>query len=75
MQNILLQVMDHGTLTDNNGRQTDFRNVIIILTTNAGASELIKPGVGFNKVAKSKLEKEKSQELLRIAFRLSLEID
>ena len=38
--NILLQVMDHGTLTDNNGRKADFRNVIIIMTTNAGAAEL-----------------------------------
>ena len=38
--NILLQVMDHGTLTDNNGRKADFRNVIIIMTTNAGATEL-----------------------------------
>ena len=40
MQNILLQVMDHGSLTDNNGRKADFRNVIIIMTTNAGAKEL-----------------------------------
>jgi ATP-dependent Clp protease ATP-binding subunit ClpA len=46
--NILLQVMDHGTLTDNNGRQTDFRNVIIIMTTNAGAEMLQKAGIGFS---------------------------
>ena len=45
--NILLQVMDHGTLTDNNGRKTDFRNVIIIMTTNAGAADLQKPAMGF----------------------------
>jgi ATP-dependent Clp protease ATP-binding subunit ClpA len=45
--NILLQVMDHGTLTDNNGRKADFRNVIIIMTTNAGASELAKSSMGF----------------------------
>jgi len=45
--NILLQVMDHGTLTDNNGRKADFRNVIIIMTTNAGAEALSKPGIGF----------------------------
>ncbi len=45
--NILLQVMDHGTLTDNNGRRADFRNVIIIMTTNAGASELSKTKIGF----------------------------
>jgi len=45
--NILLQVMDHGTLTDNNGRKADFRNVILIMTTNAGADLLNKPGIGF----------------------------
>ncbi|WP_428718731.1 ATP-dependent Clp protease ATP-binding subunit ClpA [Undibacterium curvum] len=46
--NILLQVMDHGTLTDNNGRKADFRNVIIIMTTNAGAESLQKRSIGFN---------------------------
>src|SRR5476651_733344 len=46
--NILLQVMDHGTLTDNNGRKADFRNVAIIMTTNAGAEALNKTGIGFN---------------------------
>jgi len=45
--NILLQVMDHGTLTDNNGRKADFRNVILIMTTNAGAEMLNKPTIGF----------------------------
>ena len=45
--NILLQVMDHGKLTDNNGRQTDFRNVIIIMTTNAGAEAMQKTVIGF----------------------------
>ena len=45
--NVLLQVMDHGTLTDNNGRKADFRNVVIIMTTNAGAESLAKPGIGF----------------------------
>jgi ATP-dependent Clp protease ATP-binding subunit ClpA len=45
--NILLQVMDHGTLTDNNGRKADFRNVIIIMTTNAGAESLQKATIGF----------------------------
>ncbi len=45
--NILLQVMDHGTLTDNNGRKADFRNVVIIMTTNAGAQELSKTSMGF----------------------------
>ncbi|HEX4909288.1 MAG TPA: ATP-dependent Clp protease ATP-binding subunit ClpA [Permianibacter sp.] len=45
--NLLLQVMDHGTLTDNNGRKADFRNVIIIMTTNAGAEEMSKSSIGF----------------------------
>jgi ATP-dependent Clp protease ATP-binding subunit ClpA len=47
--NILLQVMDHGKLTDHNGRQVDFRNVILIMTTNAGASELAKTAIGFGR--------------------------
>ncbi len=47
--NILLQVMDYGTLTDNNGRKADFRNVIIIMTTNAGAESLTKSSIGFTK--------------------------
>ncbi len=46
--NVLLQVMDHGTLTDNNGRKSDFRNVIIIMTTNAGAEAMNKTGIGFS---------------------------
>src|SRR5487761_2094413 len=45
--NILLQVMDHGTLTDNNGRKADFRNIIIVMTTNAGAETLQKRSIGF----------------------------
>jgi ATP-dependent Clp protease ATP-binding subunit ClpA len=45
--NILLQVMDHGTLTDNNGRKADFRNVVIVMTTNAGAEALNKSHIGF----------------------------
>ncbi|MDK2124042.1 ATP-dependent Clp protease ATP-binding subunit ClpA [Parachitinimonas caeni] len=45
--NVLLQVMDHGTLTDNNGRKSDFRNVIIVMTTNAGAEALNKSSIGF----------------------------
>ncbi|MES1982720.1 MAG: ATP-dependent Clp protease ATP-binding subunit ClpA [Pseudomonadota bacterium] len=47
--NILLQVMDHGTLTDNNGRKADFRNVVLIMTTNAGAEALSKVQIGFTK--------------------------
>ena len=47
--NILLQVMDHGKLTDHNGRQVDFRNVILIMTSNAGAAELAKSAIGFGR--------------------------
>ncbi|RUO79318.1 ATP-dependent Clp protease ATP-binding subunit ClpA [Pseudidiomarina taiwanensis] len=45
--NILLQVMDHGSLTDNNGRKADFRNIILVMTTNAGARETERPSIGF----------------------------
>ena len=45
--NILLQVMDHATLTDNNGRKADFRNVVLVMTTNAGAQELARSMIGF----------------------------
>src|ERR1022692_3034301 len=56
--NILLQVMDHGPLTDNNGRKADFRNVIIVMTTNAGADQLSKNSIGFrdNKQAGDEFE-------------------
>jgi len=47
--NILLQIMDHGTLTDHNGRQVDFRNVVLIMTSNAGAMELAKSAIGFGR--------------------------
>ncbi|WP_020209241.1 ATP-dependent Clp protease ATP-binding subunit ClpA [Gilvimarinus chinensis] len=47
--NLLLQVMDHGTLTDNNGRKADFRNVILIMTTNAGAEDVSRASIGFTK--------------------------
>jgi ATP-dependent Clp protease ATP-binding subunit ClpA len=46
--NLLLQVMDHGTLTDNNGRKTDFRNVILVMTTNAGAETISRRSIGFS---------------------------
>ncbi|OKH86998.1 ATP-dependent Clp protease ATP-binding subunit ClpA [Thalassospira sp. TSL5-1] len=45
--NILLQVMDHGKLTDNNGKTVDFRNIVLVMTTNAGASDMAKPAIGF----------------------------
>jgi ATP-dependent Clp protease ATP-binding subunit ClpA len=47
--NILLQVMDHGTLTDHNGRSVDFRNVVLIMTSNAGAAEMAKSAIGFGR--------------------------
>ena len=49
--NILLQVMDHGTLTDNNGRSADFRNIILIMTSNVGAREVARGGIGFGRSA------------------------
>lgn len=58
--NILLQVMDHGTLTDNNGRKADFRNVILIMTTNAGAESLQKASIGFTE------KKEAGDEMAEI---------
>ena len=51
--NILLQVMDHGTLTDNNGRSADFRNVLLIMTSNVGARDVAKGGIGFGRSAGS----------------------
>ena len=47
--NLLLQIMDHGTLTDSNGRKTDFRNILIVMTTNAGAQEISRASIGFTK--------------------------
>ncbi|MFQ5634837.1 MAG: ATP-dependent Clp protease ATP-binding subunit ClpA [Gammaproteobacteria bacterium] len=47
--NLLLQVMDHGTLTDNNGRKADFRNVILVMTTNAGAADMSRASIGFTR--------------------------
>jgi ATP-dependent Clp protease ATP-binding subunit ClpA len=61
--NILLQVMDHGTLTDNNGRKADFRNVIVIMTTNAGAADLQRRSIGFND---SKQAGDELQEIKRL---------
>ena len=52
--NILLQVMDHATLTDNNGRKADFRNVILIMTTNAGAREMARKAIGFGDERRSR---------------------
>jgi ATP-dependent Clp protease ATP-binding subunit ClpA len=62
--NLLLQVMDHGTLTDNNGREADFRNVILIMTTNAGAQEMTRASVGFTQQDHS----TDGMEIIRKAF-------
>ncbi|MDD5174841.1 MAG: ATP-dependent Clp protease ATP-binding subunit ClpA [Sterolibacterium sp.] len=71
--NILLQVMDHGTLTDNNGRKADFRNVIIIMTTNAGAEALQKPTMGFTSVKKAGDEMEDIKRMFTPEFRNRLD--
>ncbi len=63
LYNILLQVMDHGKLTDHNGKAVDFRNVILIMTTNAGAADLAKPALGFNR---SKREGEDTEAINRM---------
>ncbi|MDR1888341.1 MAG: ATP-dependent Clp protease ATP-binding subunit ClpA [Zoogloeaceae bacterium] len=71
--NILLQVMDHGTLTDNNGRSADFRNVIIIMTTNAGAADLQKNQMGFTTVAQAGDEMAEIKRLFTPEFRNRLD--
>ncbi len=63
LYNILLQIMDHGKLTDHNGKQIDFRNVILIMTTNAGAADMAKPAFGF---AKSRREGEDMEAINRL---------
>ncbi len=63
--NLLLQVMDHGTLTDNNGRKTDFRNVMLVMTTNAGAQEMQRATIGFTTVQASGHE---AMEAIRKTF-------
>ncbi|HEY3327281.1 MAG TPA: ATP-dependent Clp protease ATP-binding subunit ClpA [Novimethylophilus sp.] len=71
--NILLQVMDHGTLTDNNGRKADFRNVTIIMTTNAGAEALSKTSIGFTKSASEGDEMGEIKRLFTPEFRNRLD--
>jgi ATP-dependent Clp protease ATP-binding subunit ClpA len=66
--NILLQVMDHATLTDNNGRKADFRHVILILTTNAGARDLVSKALGFGLGATPPSTKERSKEAIERTF-------
>jgi ATP-dependent Clp protease ATP-binding subunit ClpA len=71
--NILLQVMDHGKLTDHNGKQVDFRNVILIMTTNAGASDLAKAAIGFNRSKREGDDEEAINRLFTPEFRNRLD--
>ncbi len=71
--NILLQVMDHGTLTDNNGRKADFRNIVIVMTTNAGAESLAKNSMGFTKSVKAGDEMEAIKKMFTPEFRNRLD--
>jgi ATP-dependent Clp protease ATP-binding subunit ClpA len=71
--NLLLQVMDHGTLTDNNGRKADFRNVIVVMTTNAGAERLSRPSIGFTKQNHSGDETQEINRLFSPEFRNRLD--
>ncbi len=67
--NILLQVMDHGKLTDHNGKSIDFRNVIVIMTTNAGASEMAKAPIGFERAERTGEDTEAIEKLFTPEFR------
>ena len=71
--NILLQVMDHGRLTDHNGKQIDFRNVILIMTTNAGASDLAKAAIGFGSSKREGDDLEAINRLFTPEFRNRLD--
>ena len=71
--NIMLQVMDHGTLTDNNGRKADFRNVVIVMTTNAGAAELSKTSMGFTAAKQSGDEMGEIKRMFTPEFRNRLD--
>ncbi|MBV1695439.1 MAG: ATP-dependent Clp protease ATP-binding subunit ClpA [Hyphomicrobiales bacterium] len=71
--NILLQVMDHGKLTDHNGKQVDFRNVILIMTTNAGASDLARPAMGFASAKRAGEDTEAINKLFTPEFRNRLD--
>ena len=71
--NILLQVMDHGKLTDNNGKIVDFRNVVLIMTTNAGAHELSKSAIGFNRTHNEGADLEAIEKMFTPEFRNRLD--
>jgi ATP-dependent Clp protease ATP-binding subunit ClpA len=70
---ILLQVMDHGKLTDHNGKSIDFRNVIMIMTTNAGAAEMAKPVIGFERASREGEDTEAINRLFSPEFRNRLD--
>lgn len=71
--NILLQVMDHGKLTDNNGKTIDFRNVVLIMTTNAGAADLAKHAIGFERGAREGDDVEAIERMFTPEFRNRLD--
>jgi ATP-dependent Clp protease ATP-binding subunit ClpA len=71
--NLLLQVMDHGMLTDNNGRKTDFRNVILVMTTNAGAEQMARNSMGFTVQNHSSDGSEAIKKLFTPEFRNRLD--
>jgi len=71
--NILLQVMDHGKLTDHNGKAVDFRNVILIMTTNAGASDMAKAAIGFGREVRIGEDEEAVKRLFTPEFRNRLD--
>ncbi|MDJ0615011.1 MAG: ATP-dependent Clp protease ATP-binding subunit ClpA, partial [Rhizobiaceae bacterium] len=71
--NILLQVMDHGKLTDNNGKQVDFRNTIIIMTTNAGAADMQRAAIGFGSTKRTGDDEEAINRLFAPEFRNRLD--
>lgn len=71
--NILLQVMDHGKLTDHNGRTVDFRNVILIMTSNAGASEQAKEAIGFGRTKREGEDKAAIEKIFNPEFRNRLD--
>ncbi len=71
--NILLQVMDHGRLTDHHGKTVDFRNVVLIMTTNAGAADMARQGIGFGDVSKEDASEEAVKRMFTPEFRNRLD--
>jgi ATPases with chaperone activity, ATP-binding subunit len=71
--NILLQIMDHGKLTDNNGKSVDFRNVVLIMTSNAGAAEMAKESIGFERGEREGDDEEAIEKIFSPEFRNRLD--